>query len=372
MCATSSVDGVTHDWWERCWRQVFSVCCLSVKNVLSLYSGFRANGTTYIRYVAGLKKTARSDLWGYGTTCPEFKFVRRHSFKFALGLAGVAILALLVMATWQFAVSLIWDYHDSERAAKPKFLDPNNPKEILSEADRLAWVFNSQAAEPLYARAEQLFAKSGDQADEIHARVGLIRAKAETMSFVDISQSLAKELEKSVVQNDPRLKLWVLAAKGYTDIEINPSSAKKEWQEARDIASRLGEKQWVERADGELAIFGFLDGDSTRAAGLIASALLHAIAYGDAGGQVRFLEMIGSGLEEEKRYENALYFFVSVRRIHPGGMVSISIRGGGRPCAPAGGVRSYGVKRSPARISARHSSRGRSCATSHHWPVWRK
>jgi tetratricopeptide (TPR) repeat protein len=219
------------------------------------------------------------------------------------------------MATWQFAVPLIWDYHNSGRVAKLRLIDPNNPGEILAEADRLAWVFNSRASEPLYARAEQLFAKSGDQADEIHARVGLVRARAETMSFVDISQSPAKELDKPVVRDDPRLKLWVLAAKGYTDIEINPSAAKKEWQEAREIASRLGEKQWVERADGELAVFGFLEGDSTRAAGLICSALLHAMAYGDAGGQVRFIEMIGSGLGQEKRYENALYFFNRAMRI---------------------------------------------------------
>jgi len=241
--------------------------------------------------------------------------VRSLSFKFVLGMAGLATLALLLFGTWHFAVPLIWDYHNSVQAAKPRFIDPNNPKQILAEADRLAWVFNSQAAAHLYSRAEQLFAKSGDNADEIHARVGLIRAQAETMSFVDISQSLAKELDKPVVRNDPRLKLWVLAAKGYTDIEINPSAAKREWEEAREIASRLGEKQWVERADGELAIFGFLEGDSTRAAKLIGSALLSAIAHGDAGGQVRFLEMIGSGLEQEKRYEEALYFFNRAMRI---------------------------------------------------------
>ena len=54
------------------------------------------------------------------------------------------------------------------------------------------------------------------------------------------------QLDKPVVRNDPGLKLWVLAAKGYTDIEINPSAAKKEWEEAREIASSLGEKQWVD------------------------------------------------------------------------------------------------------------------------------
>ena len=170
-------------------------------------------------------------------------------------------------------------------------------------------MFNSQAAAPLYARAEKLFARSGDEASAIHARVGLLRAQAETMSFIDISQSLAAQLEKPAVKSNPRLKLWVLAAKGYTDIEIDVAAAKKEWEEARSIAVKLGEKQWVERADGELGTFAFLEGDSTKAAKLAGGALLSAMVLGDVGGQIRFLEMIGNGLNEEKRYDEALYFF---------------------------------------------------------------
>lgn len=43
-----------------------------------------------------------------------------------------------------------------------------------------------------------------------------------------------------------------------------------------------------------------------------------------------------------------------------------------RAVRSSGGVRSYGVKSPSPRSSARHSSRERSCATSHHWGVWRK
>jgi CHAT domain-containing protein len=250
-----------------------------------------------------------------GTRAPEINILKRHSFKFVLGAASFGVLAAVLFLAWHVGVPLIFGYHAAAPDAKPKAVDFNNPKQILAEADRYAWVFSSQEAGPLYARAEQLFAKSRDEASETHARVGLIRARAETMSFVDISQSLATELKRPVVQNDPKLKLWVLTAKGYTDIEINPSAAKAEWREAREIADRLGEKQWVERADGELAIFGFLDGDSTRAARLIGSALVHAMMYGDAGGQIRFQEMIGNGLAQERRYENALYFFNRAMRI---------------------------------------------------------
>jgi len=235
--------------------------------------------------------------------------VKVHTSGFVLRSAGLITLVLSSVAFLHYAGPLTRSNRRSGLAAQRGITDLNDPKQLLAEADRLAWMFNSQAAAPLYARAEKLFARSGDEASAIHARVGLLRAQAETMSFVDISQSLAAQLEKPAVKSNPRLKLWVLAAKGYTDIEIDVAAAKKEWEEARSIAVKLGEKQWVERADGELGTFAFLEGDSTKAAKLAGGALLSAMVLGDVGGQIRFLEMIGNGLNEEKRYDEALYFF---------------------------------------------------------------
>lgn len=52
--------------------------------------------------------------------------------------------------------------------------------------------------------------------NEIYARVGRIRTESE--------------------KADMQLQLWCLAAKGYTDLEINPTSAKGAWTEAQTIA----------------------------------------------------------------------------------------------------------------------------------------
>ncbi len=185
----------------------------------------------------------------------------------------------------------------------------NDPQVLLAEANRLAWVFNWPKAEPFYARAEELFKEKGDTRNEIYARVGRIRAQSETMSWVDVSQMLGQELEIPVVKRDPQLRLWCLAAKGYTDLEINPASAKRAWTEAREVAHRLGEAQWEVRANGELGIIGFLEGDSRRAATMVGDALLSAMASGDVGGQVRMLEMLGNGFNEAKRYGEALALF---------------------------------------------------------------
>lgn len=74
--------------------------------------------------------------------------------------------------------------------------DETNPEVLLVEANRLAWLFNWPKAEPLYARAEELFKERGDTRNEIYARVGRIRARSETMSYVDVSQMIQKELEQ--------------------------------------------------------------------------------------------------------------------------------------------------------------------------------
>ena len=210
----------------------------------------------------------------------------------------------------------IWLYVSRKPNPRPPAVDllqdphaSRDPKVLLAEANRLAWLFNSPKAEPLYVRAEKLFKQRGDIRNEVYARVGRIRAQSETMSWVDVSEILGKQLEIPVVKTDPRLRLWCLAAKGYTDLEINPTSAKRAWTEAKGIAQTVGEAQWEARAKGELGFVAFLEGDSRRAAIMVGDAFLSAKASGDVGGQVRLLEMLGNGFNEAKRYGEALAFF---------------------------------------------------------------
>lgn len=205
-------------------------------------------------------------------------------------------LVLLVSIFVVFAVlgvvsrKYIWLYVSRTPDPRPPVADllrdaqtSKNPEILLAEANRLAWLFNWPKAEPLYVRAQELFKERGDTRNEVYARVGRIRAQSETMSFVDVSEMLGKQLEIPVAKTDLRLRLWCLAARGYTDLEINPPSAKRAWTEAQRIAHTLGEAQWEARATGELGIIAFLEGDSRRAATMVGDALLSAIASGDLG-----------------------------------------------------------------------------------------
>lgn len=189
------------------------------------------------------------------------------------------------------------------------FKQEQDPVALLAEANHLSWLFNWPKAEPLYARAEEAFKKNGDKPDEIYARVGEIRARSETVSYADVSEIIGRELSDPVVKSDARLRLWCLAQKGYTDIEISPALTQWDWTEARKIAKALGDTQWMERADGELGIVAFLQGESRAGAKMVGRALVSATASGDTGGEVRFLEMLGNGFNTVQRYPEALAFF---------------------------------------------------------------
>ena len=184
-----------------------------------------------------------------------------------------------------------------------------DPQVLLAEANRLYWLNNGPKAAPLYAKAESLFASRDDVRNELYAKIGRLRSEAETMSFVDLSRILNDQLQNPIMRNDPRLRLWCLAAKGYTDIEIDYQAEKQDWLQAQQIAKELGDDRWSTRASGELGIIAFLEGNSTRAAKLLGGALVSTMANGDKGGQIRFLEMLGNGMEEVNRHSEALMFF---------------------------------------------------------------
>ena len=180
---------------------------------------------------------------------------------------------------------------------------------MVRAADHYSWLSNGPAAGPLYARAEYLFLEKGDERNALYAKIGRLRSNGEAMSFVDLSRFLGEQLQSPLVKQDKELRLRCLIAKGYTDIEIDYRATKRDWLEARGLANDLGQKEWVTRADGELGLVAFLEGNPGRAARLLGGALLSTMTSGDVAGQVRFLELLGRGFLEVNRRAEALRFF---------------------------------------------------------------
>ena len=233
-----------------------------------------------------------------------------------IGILGrsvfVTVLALLaILLFWYRAFTRLRGFSLENQVNSDNLNQPDSvdPQALLAEANRFYWLNNGQKAGPLYARAEALFAQRGDARNELYAKIGRLRSQSETMSFVNLSRFLGDQLSNPAVRNDAELRLWCLAAKGYTDIEIDYQVEKRDWLEAREIAKSLGEDRWVTRADGELGIIAFLEGKTGQGAKRLGSALVSTMTNGDVGAQVRFLEMLGNGMVEVNRNSEALMFF---------------------------------------------------------------
>lgn len=173
-----------------------------------------------------------------------------------------------------------------------------DPFLLLKEADRLAWLKNWTKAEPLFVRAERLFAQRGDQRNELYARAGRLRGQLPRLAIQDVSNQLSDLLGNAAVQNDEQLRLRVLTVKGDTDMDLDSNLALRDWSETMELAKRVGDKQWEARANGEIGIIDFLHGDSAAAMIKISSAITSAQRSGDIGAQIRYLTLAGSGVAE--------------------------------------------------------------------------
>jgi tetratricopeptide (TPR) repeat protein len=218
----------------------------------------------------------------------------------AIALAGVAF----IVVTYHRG-----HFHSTPSSLPLDSFSSNDPHALLAQADHLFWLFNTFKAAPLYERAEKLLIAEGDAAGALHARIGLIRARAETNSFPEISRYLAAQLRTPLVEHDLRLRLWCLAAKGNTDIEVDIVAAKQDWEDALRLGKSLNEDALANRASGELGLIAFLQGDSRHAAVLVGAALLSAMRRGDIGGQIRYLELLGNAFNELKRQPEAIEFY---------------------------------------------------------------
>src|SRR5262245_55889544 len=92
-----------------------------------------------------------------------------------------------------------------------------DPGRLLREADRFAMLYNWPKASPLYAQAEALFTRSGDQKDALSARLGRIRAQINTAVIRKLDNEVEEGMRSPLVQGDAKLVLRCLTAKAAID-----------------------------------------------------------------------------------------------------------------------------------------------------------
>jgi CHAT domain-containing protein/tetratricopeptide (TPR) repeat protein len=191
----------------------------------------------------------------------------------------------------------------------------SDPKALLEEADKLVLLNNWIRARPLFAKAEKLFEDAGDARNALYCKVSRLRADVHRMPFTEVAGLLAEQLETPLVQNDPRLKLRLLVVKGNIDLEIDPPASRRDWEEVLAIAKSLKDRIWESRAEGELGVLTFLDGDSAKAQDTVGGALFKAFMFNDTAAQVRYLTLIGAAFSQLGRYSEALQYLEKALKI---------------------------------------------------------
>ena len=180
---------------------------------------------------------------------------------------------------------------------------------LIAEGDKLAWLKNWQAAEPFFEKAEVLFRERGDKRNELYARISRMRGQLPSRGLFETSTYLASVLDDPLTKDDARLRLRCLTVKGDVDLDFDTALAARDWTEVVSIAKRLEDAAWVNRANGELGIISFVQGDYRTGTVRVMGALSQATKLNDMGAQIRYLTLVGDGLIQLQRNDQAISMF---------------------------------------------------------------
>lgn len=188
----------------------------------------------------------------------------------------------------------------------------------LQDALRLADLYNWAGATSNFSQAERLFMAAGDDRGALQARLGRLRATVEQneRGLPVLSAELADELDTNpLLKSDRRLRMFALVVKGDIDTEVDTASMKSDWTEVRTIAQEVGDAKWQYRAQAQLGLAAFYDGDLETARTNVSSAVMAATKAADRGALIRYLSAMGIGLVQTNTSEQALPYFENALKI---------------------------------------------------------
>jgi CHAT domain-containing protein len=184
----------------------------------------------------------------------------------------------------------------------------NKPKATLTEADRMAMLYNWPRAIPLYVKAGDEFGAANDKAGEIEARLGWIQAQAYQEPSEALADELQADLQNPTVRATPALMLRCLVAEGSVEEQVNENSSRGTWERVQKLAGQLKDPRWLARAEAELAEIDFLDGNVAAATIEMKAALISMYLHGDMGGAIYYGSMVGNGLVEAGQPQKGIIY----------------------------------------------------------------
>jgi CHAT domain-containing protein len=183
----------------------------------------------------------------------------------------------------------------------------NNASDALWKADHYADLYNWASARPLFLAADRELPHGSPE--QVHAHLGYLRATMETRSLPELSNYLGALLNSPEMTSNPRLRLWCLGIKGDVDGEMDSASARADWEEAHRVATKLNDKKWESRSLAEAGFNAYIEGDIAAGRRNVAAGLGMAHRTGDIGAEIRYLSAIGTGIEWNGAYQEALGYF---------------------------------------------------------------
>jgi CHAT domain-containing protein len=192
----------------------------------------------------------------------------------------------------------------SVRSSSSK-LDERDPDSLLKRADSLSWNNNWIRAEPLYHRAELLYAQQHRPSRSLYAHVSQIPPNAESSSLTATIFGLTEDLARPEAA-DPETRLRILTIRGMLEVNYDAASARSTWTQVAELARHLNHFELASRAVGEQGISAFILGDIGAAKKDVLEAWTLAKVLHDPAASVRYASVYGAGLVELRRYKEAL------------------------------------------------------------------
>jgi CHAT domain-containing protein len=181
---------------------------------------------------------------------------------------------------------------------------PDSADGLLDKADTLSWGNRWAEAQPIYAKASQLFRLQNRPSKALYAAVSEIPAD-ESVSAPATILRLTQDLAKPEAQ-DPETKLRILTIRGMLQVNYDAAEARATWQEVFSLAIKLHHYELATRAEGEQGIAAFILGDTDTAKKQVVRAWGLSKVERDPAATVRYASVFGAGLVQLHRYKEAL------------------------------------------------------------------
>jgi hypothetical protein len=178
-----------------------------------------------------------------------------------------------------------------------------------AEADRLAMLYNWPRAIPLYVDAERESRRLNDSKGELEARLGWLRAQAYEEPSPALAAEVDGDLRNPIIQGSAELTLRCLMAQAAIEEEVNEDYSRPTWEKIQELAKGLNDRRWQARAQAELGIIAFLDGDVATATQALKTALISLYLQGDMAAAIYYGSIVGNGKVETGEPEAGIKYW---------------------------------------------------------------